>query len=126
MNGESPRYTYGKVNVSDEGIKLGSTDGKVFDTILGNVYRITLGIDIGTELGFLDGPFDGSNKVKLEGLLIGDSLVYTNGKVLGYYEGTARAGFTWSVVHVVIVGWMFGGVGYHATSKGEDLSCELD
>ena len=46
---------------SDEGIKLGYTDGKVFGTILGNVDIITLGIDIGTELGFLDGSFDGSN-----------------------------------------------------------------
>ena len=26
----------------------------------------------------------------------------------------------------MVVGWMFGDVGYHATSKGEELSCELD
>ena len=39
---------------SDEGIKLGSTYGKVLDTILGNVDGITLGLDIGTKLGFLD------------------------------------------------------------------------
>ena len=45
----------------NEGIKLGSTDGKVFGTILGNLYRITLDLDIGTNLGFLDGSFDGSN-----------------------------------------------------------------
>ena len=61
--------TDGKVLGYDEGIKLGSTDGKVFGTILGNVYRITLGIDIGTELGFLDGSFDALNADKLEGLL---------------------------------------------------------
>ena len=54
-------YIDGKVLGSDEGIKLGYTDGKVFGTIHGNVDRITLRFDIGTELGFLDGSFDGSN-----------------------------------------------------------------
>ena len=39
---------------------MGSNDGKVFGTILGNVDRITLGLKIGTELGFLYGSFDGS------------------------------------------------------------------
>ena len=76
-------YTDGKVIGSDEGIKLRSTDDKVFGTILGNVDRITLGLDIGTELGFLDGSFYGSIEEKLEGLLLGYSLGYTNGKVLG-------------------------------------------
>ena len=38
-------------------MKLGSTDDKVFGTILINVDRITLGIDIGTELVFLNGSF---------------------------------------------------------------------
>ena len=61
MLGGSLVYTYGKVIGSDEGIKMGSTDGKAFVTIIGNVDRITLGIDIGTELGFLDGSFDDSN-----------------------------------------------------------------
>ena len=46
---------------SDEGIKLVSNDGKVIETILGNVDEITLGIDVGTYLGSLDGLFDGSN-----------------------------------------------------------------
>ena len=32
----------------------------------------------------------------------------------------------WLRVHIVVVGWMFGGVGCHATSKGAELSCELD
>ena len=41
-------YTNGKVNGSDEGIKLGCTDGKVIFTILGNVNRIILGLDAGT------------------------------------------------------------------------------
>ena len=50
---------------SDEGIKLGSNDGKLFGTILLNIDRITLGVDIGNELGFLDGSFGGSNEGKL-------------------------------------------------------------
>ena len=54
-------YNDGKVLGSDEGIKLGSNDDKVVGTILGNVDRITLGIDIGTKLGFLDVYFYGSN-----------------------------------------------------------------
>ena len=51
-------------------------------TILVNVYGITLRIDFGTELGSLYGYFDGSNDGKLEGLLLVDSLGYTDGKVL--------------------------------------------
>ena len=37
-----------------------------------------------------------------------------------------QAVLTWLVVHVVVVGWMFGGVVCHATRKGAELSCELD
>ena len=37
----------------------------------------------------------------------------------------ALAGLTCSEVHVVVLGWMFGGVGCIATSKGAKLSCEL-
>ena len=68
---------------SIEGIKLGLFDGKVLVTILVNVYGIKIGLDVGTDLGSLDGPFDGSNHGKVEGSLIGDSLWYTNGAVLG-------------------------------------------
>ena len=64
-------------------------------TIHGNVDGITLRLDIGTELEFLDESFDGYNEGKLEGLFLGDSLGSTNGKVLGSGEGTARAGLTW-------------------------------
>ena len=70
--GGSLGYTDGKALGSDEGIKLGSTDGKVIGTILENIYGITLGIDIGIELVFLDGSFDGSNNGKLEDLLLGE------------------------------------------------------
>ena len=65
---------------SDEGIKLVSTDGKVFGTVLGNVDVISLGIDFGTYLGSLDGYFDYSNYDKLDLLFLGDSLGYTDGK----------------------------------------------
>ena len=82
MLGGSLEYTDGKVLGSDEGIKLLSTGGKLFVTILVIVDRITLGLGIGSELGFLDGSFDGSNEGKLKGLLIGDSLGYTDGKFL--------------------------------------------
>ena len=45
-------YTDAKFLGSDEGTKLGFTGGKVSGTILRKVDIITLGIDIGTELGF--------------------------------------------------------------------------
>ena len=71
-------------NVDNE---LGLSDWKVLGTTLENVDRITLGIDIGTELCYLNGFFDGSNDGKLEGLLIGYLLGYNDGKVLGSDEG---------------------------------------
>ena len=49
---------------------MGSTDGKVLGTIIGNVDKITLGVGVVTELDYLDGSFDGSNGGKLEGLLL--------------------------------------------------------
>ena len=122
---DSMGYTDSKFHGSDEGIKLGCTDCKVLVTILGNVDGIILGLDVGTYLGYLDGYFDGSNDVNIEELLLGSSLGYTDGKVLGYYERTDRAGLTWSGVHVVVVGWMFSVVGCHATSKGAELSCDM-
>ena len=67
----------------DEGIKLGSIDGKFLGAILGNVDGITLGLDVGTEFGFLDGYFDGYNDGKLEELFLGESLGSTDVKVLG-------------------------------------------
>ena len=65
----------------DEFIKLGSTDGKVIVTILGHVYGITNWIDVGTDLVYFDGSFDGYNDGKIEVLLLGDSLGYTGVKV---------------------------------------------
>ena len=54
---------------SDEGTELGYTDGKVLRIIFGNVYVITFGIDVGSEMVSVDGSFGGSNDGKLEGLL---------------------------------------------------------
>ena len=42
--------------ISDEGIKLGSTDDKVHGTIFGYVDLIRPGFDVGTELGFKMDP----------------------------------------------------------------------
>ena len=67
----------------NEGIKMGLSDDKVIGTILGDVYGITLGIDVGTDMGYLDGSFDGSNYGKIEEILLVDSLISTNVKVIG-------------------------------------------
>ena len=83
MLGYSLRSTDGKGIGSNKGIKLGLYDDKVLSTILGNVYGIKLGIDVRTDLGSLDGSFDGSNDSNLEGLLLGDSLWSTGGKLIG-------------------------------------------
>ena len=56
-------------------------------TIIRNVYVITLGIYVGTDLGYLDGSFDGYNDGKLEVLFIGYSMGYKYGKVLVSDEG---------------------------------------
>ena len=55
--GDLLRSTYVIVLGSDEGIKLVLSDCKALGTILGNVDEITLGIDVGTDLGYLDGSF---------------------------------------------------------------------
>ena len=94
--------TDGKVIVSDEGIKLVTTDSKVLGTLLENVDGITLRLDVGTELGYLDGPFDGSNDGKLEGLLIGESLGSTDGKVIGSDEGIKLGLFDSEVIGTII------------------------
>ena len=44
--GYSGGYTDGKVFGSYEGINMGLFDGEVLDTILGNIYVITLGIGV--------------------------------------------------------------------------------
>ena len=71
-------------------------------TIIGNVDGTTLGIDVETELGSLDGSFYGSNDYKHESLFFGDSLVYTDGKVLGYDEGIKLGLFDGKVTGTII------------------------
>ena len=61
-------------------MELSSIGKPVF--ILGNVYLITLGLDIVIDLGSLDWSFGGSHGDNIEGLLLGDSLGYSNRKVL--------------------------------------------
>ena len=77
--GYSMGSTYGKELESDGGIKLISNYSKVLGNILGDIDVITLGLDVGTELGCLDRNYDGSNNGKLEGLFIGGSLGSTVG-----------------------------------------------
>ena len=70
---------------SDVGIILVLSAGKVIGTILGNADRITLGIDVGTELVSLDVSFDCFNVGKLVRLFIGGSLGSTDGKTITLY-----------------------------------------
>ena len=42
-------------------MKLGLFDDKVLGNKIGNVYVITLGLDVGQELGSLHGSLDGTN-----------------------------------------------------------------
>ena len=72
MIGYSLGCTDDKLIGSDEGIKLGFSDGEVVGTILGNVDGITHGIDVRTDLSPLYVSFDGYNDVKLEGSFLGD------------------------------------------------------
>ena len=83
----TPVYSDKKVLGSDEGIKLGSTNGKLLGTILVDVDGITLGINFGTELVSLDKSVVGSNNGYIEGIYSGDSLKYTDDKVIGSDEG---------------------------------------
>ena len=55
---------------SDEGIKLESTNGKVFSTIIGNVDGINLWNEFGTYIGSLDKSLDGSNDGTIKKLLL--------------------------------------------------------
>ena len=88
---------------SAEDIKLVSTDGKVHVTIIGNVDVITLGLDVGTEMGsFLDGLFDDSSNGNIEGLLIEDSLGSTDDKVLGSNEGIKLGSIDGKVLDAIL------------------------
>ena len=55
MLGDSLGSNNGKLLGFDDIIKLLLYDGKVIVTKLGNIDEIKLGIDVGTELRYLDG-----------------------------------------------------------------------
>ena len=75
--------------------------------IIVNVDGITVKIDVLTELVSLDGSLDDYNDGLLEGLLLGDSLVSTDGKALGSDEGTKTI-FTDGKVLFNILGNVYG------------------
>ena len=75
--------TDNKVLVSDESITLGLSNDKFLGTIFGDVDVITHRLNVGIELGSLDGSFGDSTDGKLGGLLLLESLGYAYGNVLG-------------------------------------------
>ena len=83
MTQESLVYNSDKVLGFDQSINVVLSDGKLLCTVLKNLDGFTLEIGVGTELGSLDGSFDCSNDVNIEGLFIGDSVGSADGKVLG-------------------------------------------
>ena len=104
----------------DEYIILGSTDGKVFVTILEIVDGISLGIDVGTDLVYLNESFDGSNDDKLDGSFLGDSLKSTDGNGIGSYEGIQLGicfGEVLGIIFVNVDGIIFG------IDVGTELAC---
>ena len=70
MLGDSLGSTDSKVIVSYEGIKIRSTNGTVFGTIIVNLYGIKLGVMLEHKLAYLDGSFYGSNDGKVEILFL--------------------------------------------------------
>ena len=75
-------------------------------TIPGDVDEITFGIDVVIELGSLDGSFDGFNDGKIEGLLIEDSLVSTDDKVIGSDEGIKLVSTDGKVIGTILGNFM--------------------
>ena len=122
--------TDGKLRGSDEHIKQGSTNVKLYGTILGYLDGITLRLDVVTELGSLDGYFDGYNYVKIEVVLLGDSLVFTDDKVLGSNEGLKLV-LSDSKLLVTILEYVYGitielGIGKNLGSLYGSFNCSYD
>ena len=86
--------------------------------ILENLDGIILGIDIGKKLRSLDGSFGGSNYGQLESVLIGESMGYTDGKVLDCDEG-----ITLGSTYIKVLGTILGNVDViiHGLNVGTDL-----
>ena len=105
--GDSLGSTDGKVCGYDKRIKLRSLDGRFLGNILGNVYIITLGLVVGTNMVYLDGSFDGSDDGKLEVLFKIYSLGFTDNKIPGYNEGI-KLGLSYGKLLANILGKVFG------------------
>ena len=104
--------TDGKVLGCDEGIKLGLSFGTVLDTIIGNLYGITWYLLMVTVCRLRAAPVAACTGLHDIGAQIIRRVVVKN------VNAAPRAVFTWSGVHILVVRWMFGGVGCHATIKG--------
>ena len=77
---------------------LDSDEGFILSSDIIEVLGSTLRLDEGTYLGFLDGFFDGSNDVTLEGSWLEESLESYDGNYLGSFDGAEYGifeGSTW-------------------------------
>ena len=105
---------------SDEGIKLGLSGCKVLGNTVGNVDLITRDILKVTTRRLRGAPVAACAVYYVIGAYVIRRVAVTS------ITDFARAGLTWSRLHIVVVGWMFGAVGCHVTIEGAELSCELD
>ena len=101
--GGSLGSTDSKLIQSDEVIKLGISYAKVLGIIPVNVDGITLGMYVGAELRYLDKYFDGYNYGKIEGLLLGGSLVSTDLNVHGHDQGNKLGSYGGKVLGTILV-----------------------
>ena len=104
---------------SYEGIILGLSGGKLIGAILGNLDLIIWDILMATALHLRAAPV----AARAGYHAIGDFVIRRISVTA--VTASARAVLTWLVVHAAVVGWMLGGFGCHATSKGVGLSCQL-
>ena len=91
-----------KVLVSDEGIIMRLSDSKVLGNIPGNIDEILFGLDVETDLGYLNRSFDTSNDGNFEGFLIRDLLWSTYGKVIGFDEGIKQRYTDGKVIRTIL------------------------
>ena len=99
---------------------MGLSGGKFTGTILGNIYGITWYLLMATARCLRYAPVVAHTVYHA----ISDRVIRR--VAVTAVTDASRARLKWSRVHVVDVGWMFVGVGCNATSKGAELSCDLD